>query len=145
GRTRVLAWPLWEGDGMQAPQTARNWAESTVGLVAMPVAVGLRALDEALASDVSHVVIAYGHAKRVREAFLRPVPLEPTAANPRVSSNTLHFRPALLRLLRHGISSVLKLDDAEIQNDVRLSDFGFDSISFTELSSHLNRTLDLAT
>ncbi|MCP3994492.1 MAG: hypothetical protein GY722_05420, partial [bacterium] len=50
---------------------------------------------------------------------------------------------AIRQALREAVQNLLKLDESDIDFDAEMSEFGFDSISMTELSGKLNREYGL--
>ncbi|GGU32385.1 hypothetical protein GCM10010178_25720 [Lentzea flava] len=74
GRTLSVDWPLWSGGGMSVPEPVRVIVEQQVGMVPLPVPLGLDALERLLAapeSETGPVVSVFHGDKDKWRAHLR--------------------------------------------------------------------------
>lgn len=146
GVTTVINWPLWSEGGMSNSESSsldlylkssgQGYLESAMGL----------SLFEALLSegDVTRLVM-YGDRTRIHQMPL----LSGVTASP--ASNILStngigrsagmqgwpVEESLLWDLRRQVSELLKLSIENVETDVNLADFGFDSVSLMQLSKRL--------
>ena len=144
GRTISIDWPLWRDGGMRMGAANEELMRQATGMVAMDAESGMRALERCLASGHAQVLVAYGDTARIRERLLSSS--EPSL---RVAPDGLHddlrrrlassVRAELVRL----VAEVQRIRPEKVSLQRDLSDYGFDSISFTELANALNRTYAL--
>ncbi|MDF4004937.1 SDR family NAD(P)-dependent oxidoreductase, partial [Luteibacter sp. PPL552] len=145
GRTLSINWPLWDEGGMRADEATRAMLSRQWGMQALATDAGIRALDQALAGDAAQVLVVHGDAARIHEAIVagpRPAATAATAA----TVTTVESPPSapasadtLLDDLRHMVSALIKVKPEDLDGDSGLSEYGFDSITFTEFSNALNR------
>ena len=148
GRTLSIAWPLWAEGGMSVAAATERLLETTLGMVAMETASGIAALYHSLAGDGSQVMVLSGDGRRIRQTLLA----ETTASAPDDSRleelETVIDGEGLYdqveQALLQQISTTLKIPTTELDVDTPLDDYGFDSITFTELINRLNQQYSLS-
>ncbi|MEL7281117.1 MAG: SDR family NAD(P)-dependent oxidoreductase, partial [Pseudomonadota bacterium] len=144
GLSLSIAWPLWQDGGMKMGAAQEALMRTGTGMQPMPTDEGLRALDLALSTDRAHVMVAYGDAKELRDKLLSfryptrdgPESVNTPAKAPRVPSTLAHRLKSLVSKVQH-------IPEHKVQMEKDLSDYGFDSISFTELANALNAEFGL--
>ncbi|WP_432804134.1 SDR family NAD(P)-dependent oxidoreductase [Azospirillum argentinense] len=152
GRTVSINWPLWRDGGMRMGAANEALMAQATGMVAMDSADGLRALEQALAEERTRLLVAFGDADRIRGgllAFRHPAArTEPGndrngdgAGDGRASPDRL--RQAVAAELVRIVSEVQRIPATKIALHRDLSDYGFDSITFTELANALNTAYGL--
>ena len=138
GRTIAIAWPLWRDGGMRMDAASERLMTRTTGLVPLETADGLAAIHAALAGTETRLLVAPGDAARLRRRLLEapepPVFQKPAAAS--VDSGAL--RAAGLDALMRMVSAQLKVGLDDLAPDIELTEYGFDSISFTQFANALN-------
>jgi amino acid adenylation domain-containing protein len=138
GRTIAVAWPLWRDGGMQMDAASERLMTRTTGLVPLETADGLAAIHAALAGNEARLLVAPGDAARLRRRLLdapeAPVFEKPAVAS--VDSGALHA--AVLDALMRMVSAQLKVGLDDLAPDIELTEYGFDSISFTQFANALN-------
>ncbi|WP_441286885.1 SDR family NAD(P)-dependent oxidoreductase [Sorangium sp. KYC3313] len=160
GRTLSIGWPLWRSGGMKVDDANERMVERAYGLVPLDEAAGLWAFEVAMRSSLAQVVVLSGHAEKLRSKVIGAereaadaaarVAAEPAGAT-LASEQPAPFadgageasglRDLVERTLVRAVSRVLKIQEADIELDVELSTFGFDSLSLTELSNRLSAEL----
>jgi len=157
GRTVAIDWPLWREGGMHPSAAVERWYRDTIGIAPMPTRDGLDAFDAALRSERTQLAIVHGDARRIRAAFSRTPEIERSDAaridtartesaqtNSARTDSARHDIAARVSALIAGLAGeILKLDAGSIELDDDLAEFGFDSVSFTELASQINIRLGL--
>ncbi|MGG1948354.1 amino acid adenylation domain-containing protein [Trinickia sp. NRRL B-1857] len=147
GRTISLNWPLWADGGMQVDAAVRERLQ-TSGMHALETAAGVRALYDAFVSSESQVVVLAGELERLRDVTAtdkKPAPAEKAVA---IDAHASHSdadetRERVLNLLMKTTAKLLKISADDLEPDVELSKYGFDSISLTRFSNELNQTYRL--
>ncbi|WP_029002383.1 non-ribosomal peptide synthetase [Azorhizobium doebereinerae] len=145
GRTLAVDWPLWRDGGMVMDEASRRLMARTTGLAPLETEAAFAALYRALASDAPQVLVAAGDRARI-EAFLAPPEAVPVVAEPTpaVAIDGDLLRHRTLAALIGLVSTQLKVAPEDLAADMELSEYGFDSISFTQFANALNERFDLA-
>src|SRR5262249_25385053 len=129
--------------------------EQGAGALAIETAAGIQALYRALASGESRVLVLAGRLATLRRKVLGKgpdgtlpmqsqrdrVPASVRTAAVIATGDLLHKIEAALR---HTVAELLKLRIEDVELETDLSEYGFDSISLTELANILNRAYGLA-
>ena len=138
GNTISINWPLWRSGGMAVDRRTEEWMQATLGLRPMEEAAGVAAFDAALAASGPQIFVASGDLDRIRARFTaRPAKVAKEASAP---APVAPIRDRLLALA----SAILKLEPRRIALDRDLGEFGFDSMTFTELANRLNAEYSLS-
>lgn len=153
GRTVSIAWPLWRDGGMGLDKAQEELMRRTTGLALLETRTGIDALYLALNGTSSRVLVAVGAGERIRRfirsAFESDANVEQTSAasaEPPVkrgleAPGTLHR--LVLRSLVEETSAQLKVAEEDLEPDIELTEYGFDSIGFTQFANRLNARFDL--
>ncbi len=150
GRTLSIAWPLWQDGGMGLDPARQDLMRRTTGLVPLETATGIEALYAALAGASSRRLVTVGNAARIRR-FIgslseqdvtpdRPAAVPSVKAVPAPSAD---LRRLVLASLVDEASAQLKVSADDLDPDVELTEYGFDSIGFTQFVNRLNDRFDL--
>ncbi|MGH9349345.1 MAG: SDR family NAD(P)-dependent oxidoreductase [Vicinamibacterales bacterium] len=151
GRSLAVNWPHWKDGGMRIDRATEEAMRLTTGMVPMPAATGMQALYDALGSGRPQVMVMAGAVASMRSFVARrgrPVPAAPPAVPSAPVVDADGGRQAdsdaltawLQGFLVQSVSQLLRVPQAEIDEETPLGDYGFDSITFTELANLLNRT-----
>ncbi|MGA5042269.1 SDR family NAD(P)-dependent oxidoreductase [Streptomyces capoamus] len=149
GRTVSVDWPLWADGGMRLDDGMLEALNRRMGLRPLPTADGMTALYRALASGEPQVLVMAKDPVRVTEPARTPAPAAVAAAPEAATAPAVPDRSApglrarALADLTRMVSELLKVDLDEIESDVPLNDYGFDSIIFTTFAARVNKTLGL--
>ncbi|MEQ8784417.1 MAG: amino acid adenylation domain-containing protein [Roseibium album] len=153
GRTVSIAWPLWRDGGMTLSKVQEDLMRRTTGLAPLETQNGVKALYEALAGTASRVMFATGKADRIRrfvEEVFKPeteiqqppiLPVDTELSKKSADPAILHRR--LLESLTEIASEQLKVQPEDLDPDEELTEYGFDSIGFTQFANRLNEHFDL--
>ncbi|MDM5182305.1 phosphopantetheine-binding protein, partial [Massilia sp. DJPM01] len=118
------------------------------GLVPMDNAAGMAAFYQALASGQAQVLVAAGERNKLLAVFgghAAPVPVAALAADKQsvIPDQLVDLNYKLATVLLQLVSSLIKVKPEDIDLDSELSEYGFDSISLTELANKLNQEYGL--
>ncbi|QGZ36672.1 non-ribosomal peptide synthetase [Stappia indica] len=149
GRTLSVAWPLWRDGGMGMDAATEALMRRTTGLVPLETGAGLGVLAGLLAGEIApgaaRVLVTVGERERIRDLVCRksaqpPAKAEsapkPAAAASKVDTGDLRLR--VLRAVTEEAGAILKVALDDLDPDVELTEYGFDSISFTQFANRLN-------
>ncbi|WP_187393823.1 non-ribosomal peptide synthetase [Oceaniovalibus sp. ACAM 378] len=142
GRTVSIAWPLWRDGGMGMDAAQERLMRRTTGLIPLAADAGRAALAAALAASEPCVMAAQGAGDTIRRfvSGTSEVVPEPAASHP---PSTARLQRALLTCLLHEAAEQLKVAPDDLEPDEELTEYGFDSIAFTQFSNRLNDRLNL--
>jgi polyketide synthase PksN len=150
GQTLSIGWPLWKEGGMRVDEEKEKMWRHSLGMVAMPTAAGIRALYRCLTSKKDQVLVLEGKLAKMKQKLLavatppappfqKGSPVPGTAAGIDTDSLADKIKAAL----KHTAAGILKVKSEDIDVDTDLSEYGFDSISFTQLANQLNQEFKL--
>ncbi|HRL22551.1 MAG TPA: SDR family NAD(P)-dependent oxidoreductase, partial [Alcaligenes sp.] len=149
GHTVSVNWPYWADGGMQMSASALELLQSRTGIRALPAEQGLAALDLALHMAVPQLAVLYGDTEKIGH-LLTPVAREsapPAVSVARQAEGGGADSPVLDERIRAVlvalISALTKVPLEAIDDDMEFNEYGFDSITLTELSNRLNRDYQL--
>ena len=165
----AINWPLWKAGGMRPSRTVTEQMERAFGLRALSSRQGVRCFEAALASGYGQVLVGVGDTARLRTHFLAQnegvaetwveqlspntrredgdappsvVTVEPAGAKLPTAPLTDRARTALLERLTALVAETLAMQPGEVEPDASLSEYGFDSISLTELAAKISRAYE---
>jgi len=142
GRTVSIAWPLWRDGGMSMDAAQERLMRRTTGLIPLEADVGRAAMAAALAGDGPCVMVAQGAGEAIRR-FVNGAPQAAPAPVVSRPANTARLQRALLACLVHEGAEQLKVAPDDLEPDEELTEYGFDSIAFTQFSNRLSDRLNL--
>ncbi|MCB0191358.1 MAG: SDR family NAD(P)-dependent oxidoreductase, partial [Anaerolineae bacterium] len=145
GRTLAIDWPLWIEGGMTVDDQSWTLMARQTGLSPLSTATGLRAFETLMASTESQVLVAVGAVDTLRGRLLVEH-LSLVDASPSLKDkdgDTNWLVGTVQTDLVKAVSRILKISAEDIGGDENLSEYGFDSITLTELANQLNKTYDL--
>ncbi|WP_434101681.1 SDR family NAD(P)-dependent oxidoreductase [Methylocaldum gracile] len=148
GKTVSLNWPLWQAGGMRVDAASERWLEQRLGLVPLAEAEGLAAFDRALAGEDPQLLIAAGDIAKIR---LKLFDTTVNHLSDQSSSATTGHTAGNLEILAGKIndelikivSELLKIDINDIHLETNISEYGFDSISYTTFANKINNIYGL--
>jgi amino acid adenylation domain-containing protein len=148
GRTLSIAWPLWQDGGMTMPPDSVRLMRQTTGLELLSAEAGLNALAVALAGEPARLLVMAGDEGRLRRRIAQlNQPDVPPVAGPAVGGAVAvpaaALRGPLLLALGGCASRLLKVAQADLDADVELAEYGFDSIGFTQFANAVNEQFGL--
>lgn len=153
GRTVSIAWPLWRDGGMGLDKAHEDLMRRTTGLALLKNRAGLDALYSAMNGTSSRVLVAVGAGERIRrfignvfdtaEKADRALAASSEVSAKRVLEAPGTLRRLVLRSLVEETSAQLKVADEDLDPDIELTEYGFDSIGFTQFANRLNALFDL--
>jgi acyl transferase domain-containing protein/acyl carrier protein len=140
GVTFAINWPLWKDGGMRVDQATLQLF-AALGIEPLETAEGLDLFEQGLSLGVSHFMVMKGNPVKLRERLRLEAPREELAVERSLTRGpdeqteiVKRFQADLLKL----IAGILKLPAAGVDPEGELSQFGFDSITFTELANEIN-------
>ncbi|ANU30635.1 polyketide synthase [Bacillus velezensis] len=143
GQTLSVNWPLWEEGGMRVDKETERLMYEQTGMKAMRSASGIQALYAAFASGEHQVMVAEGDEKRIRSHIFDLGEEQSAAGQAPAVADARDLKDQVQEKLKRHVSDLLKVSMKDIEADSELTEYGFDSIIFTEFTNLLNRTYQL--
>ncbi|MFL0799412.1 MAG: SDR family NAD(P)-dependent oxidoreductase [Agarilytica sp.] len=140
-----IAWPLWADGGMQVGTTITTRFKEKFGFLALPTDVGFEVFDKLVGTDISHSLVVFGDAKEIDNKCGTEIltkednGLTDIQINDLVEpSGRISSSKELIEQLKQVVSLVSGVEVDDIDADVSLSDYGFDSIMYSSLTKKIN-------
>ncbi|MBU6399737.1 MAG: SDR family NAD(P)-dependent oxidoreductase, partial [Verrucomicrobia bacterium] len=152
GRTLSINWPQWQGVGMRFGDAAlerrwENWLRSAQGIVPMDPATGVRAIKRALGSGATRCAVVLGEAEKLATSLRRGMGLFPAnSLKPTESERSAGHEGGmgegqLVEMMKGHIRALLQVRERDLDPEVNLTEFGFDSITLKALAQKLSQQL----
>ncbi|MEJ2116627.1 MAG: SDR family NAD(P)-dependent oxidoreductase, partial [Alphaproteobacteria bacterium] len=146
GHTLALNWPLWADGGMQMPDAFAEQFRILTGVSELPAAEGVTALEQALKLKASQLVVLHGDAEKIRRNLCgagADMPQSSYDAASTVPADNGELASRIEAVLIALVAEQMKIRSDDIDTEVSLDEFGFDSISLTAFTNALNRRYSL--
>lgn len=140
-----INWGLWKDGGMSLDQQKLRYVERSLGMLPLDSVEGVEAFRMALASEHNEVIVVKGYGEKLEQTFeeKRPISKLYMASEENEDLKESALLQLMIRDVRQMISHILKVKEENIDAREELSEYGFDSISFTELTNDINEMYDL--
>jgi polyketide synthase PksN len=142
GRTVCIDWPLWASGGMKVDAASAELLRQSSGLEPLPVIEGLAAFEQVMRGKANHVAVAFGDRHKLSKVFgigNDLVPESKSSASTLAPTSPSFLRATIIELL----CATLRLRPDDVDFDVEVSEFGFDSVTLTSFVAELNGRLNL--
>nr|WP_314465332.1 SDR family NAD(P)-dependent oxidoreductase [uncultured Clostridium sp.] len=144
GKTVTINWPLWEEGGMQVKDEVQTIMKKKTGLHALKTKVGIDSFYNSLTSDNYQMIPMQGMRGMILQTFLtKKNSDEQVTSSDKENTEENKILAKIQKSLKQTVSALLKVKEETIDLDMELQEYGFDSISFTELANALNDTYHL--
>ncbi|HEU0122909.1 MAG TPA: amino acid adenylation domain-containing protein, partial [Bryobacteraceae bacterium] len=144
GRTVSISWPLWKQGGMRMSDAASHLMRRTTGLDSLSTEDGLTVLHRAAQEGPFHVLVGCGNIAQIRRRLTQEWTADGSDESAPVQFDRALLNEKVQELLVDCICQLLKLSPGDLEPDIDLSEYGFDSITFTQFSNELNDRLNLS-
>ncbi|MCC5463956.1 SDR family NAD(P)-dependent oxidoreductase [Pelosinus baikalensis] len=144
GQTLSINWPLWKEGGMHVDEETEKMMMQSMGMIAMKTPTGIRALYQGLASGKEQVMVMEGKLARMKQKLLMTTyNTQQSKVSATTEVNMGNILDNVQNVLLQAVSKLLKVKSEDIDVDADLSEYGFDSITFTEFANQLNQEYNL--
>jgi acyl transferase domain-containing protein/pimeloyl-ACP methyl ester carboxylesterase/acyl carrier protein len=144
GRSLSINWPLWASGGMQLDAELVADMSRRFGSVALPAASGLACFHRACGTTVARVAFVAGDTEVLRRNLLPLINRQaPTRAATAPQPAELQQPQGAREWLLQRMARLLKMDVADLDVEVELADYGFDSVLFSAFVSEINQAYGL--
>ncbi|QMU65949.1 MAG: SDR family NAD(P)-dependent oxidoreductase [Flavobacteriaceae bacterium] len=145
GKIISINWPLWESGGMQIDEETEKILAGTTGMRAISNDLGWKVFNQALKHDKNQFIMISGNYSKLKKwmgfevKVSKPTAKIPSSDIPQTDQLVKKFQPDILTM----ISEILKIDVEDIDLNDDISEYGFDSMDFTQLANKLNNQYEL--
>ncbi|PRR99354.1 non-ribosomal peptide synthetase [Bacillus atrophaeus] len=150
GKTIAVNWPLWKEGGMNVDRETEERLVQMAGVVPLETEKGIGALYQALNSEMNRVMVIQGDLQKIKQKLLQkqaPATAEQkvteTVTEPIRRIDTGSLLDKVKAVLKQEVAKLLKVKIGDIDDYAEMTKYGFDSISMTEFTNHLNRNFKL--
>ncbi|PSU35485.1 SDR family NAD(P)-dependent oxidoreductase [Photobacterium lutimaris] len=146
GKTISINWPFWGEGGMQIDEKVEELLKNNAGIHRLQSDDAIHFLKQCIQSDSSQIVLYNGNKEKIQRLLGQQLEQKvvKVSANPRNDFNqSQHLRLAIQSQLKEIITQLLKVSDDEFRLNKEMSEYGFDSISFTTFANSLNERYSL--
>jgi len=137
GNTISINWPWWEDGGMGLDQASVNRLKKQYGFSGMSNQTGFSLFEYALTSDQANIGLFIADEALLEKYLAGNSPLKEESVFSGTGSSNVQM--LLINDISAMISTILKLPPEQIDEQINFSQFGFDSITFTQLADCLNK------
>ena len=145
GKSISINWPYWESGGMNMKDSALKSMFEYSGMKPLPLSKGIEAMEQAVYLNESQIMVLFGDIVKIENTLLYPMKKtkqkEGNESLIKSTNGKVITDNILIDTLLHEASDVINIQKKEIDIHCRLSEYGFDSITFTELSKRLQSKL----
>lgn len=138
GKTITISWPLWQDGGMDFANKEQSYFYlKSSGQVALPGEEGLTLWENLIASPLINPIVVKGDIERIKQ-ILSKIYLEDEGIH--LTTND-KLKPLVIATIEKYIKSILQIGPAvQLSINEALVDFGFDSITLSELANVLSNS-----
>ena len=136
GRSVAVSWPLWQSSGMTPPPDVVAEIDRKMGMLPMPQAAGLAALDQALGATTPRLVVLHGRATALNAFIAGAQPVAETRA-----PAAMDLQAEVEAYLKTVIAEVTKLAPGRIDSQERFEAYGIDSMMIVRMNTQLEQDI----
>lgn len=155
-----ICFPFWKDGGMQISSQDKTFMQETMGLGLLSFDEGMEALESALSRKDFNCIVIKGNTQKFlsylsktssaeftknKEQLVQRseqiVPFQITRMGEKNVSQNLYTQ--VKQVLYDKIVELIKIDPTKIKENHNFTDYGFDSILFTNLANNINETLHI--
>ncbi|MBF0395442.1 MAG: SDR family NAD(P)-dependent oxidoreductase [Desulfobacterales bacterium] len=139
GKIKSINWPLWEQGGMNINKETRKLLAKTFGMEPLKTKDGIITFIKALSSNYNQFMVIDGNSKKIRQTL--------RIDKKEIKTFSKGDYKELIQLLHNDLSKIISIilkverDNININDDI--SEYGFDSIRFTEFANIINNKYNL--
>lgn len=153
GKTISINWPLWSSGGMHGESSDEEQYLKQAGMSYLEDHDGLQIFEEVMASKINRLVVFSGEQTVIDRMIQIEEPVEETIKHDQAEveeiteeENNVELQASeayLIKEIGRIARSVSSMTEDDIGVDDRLSDVGFDSIYFKEMTERIDKELQL--
>lgn len=139
-----INWPLWKTGGMRMDVQAERMMDTMYGIKPLEFEQGLHIMKTAMEQGYGNLIPFYGNRAKIKAVLHKQEEKQANASSAvtaQISSTEYYdqFEQDVVRI----IAEVLKIDVDMLTATTSMDEYGFDSISYTELTNAMNQEFHL--
>ena len=139
-----IHWPLWKNGGMKMNVQTEQMMDSVFGIKPIELEQGIRIMETAMEQGYDSLIPFYGSKAKIKVALHKQdEKASRTESAADRQSDHVEYSGRFEQDVVDIITGVLKLEPGVITVMTSMDEYGFDSISYTELSNAMNEKFDL--
>jgi acyl transferase domain-containing protein/NAD(P)-dependent dehydrogenase (short-subunit alcohol dehydrogenase family)/acyl carrier protein len=158
GKTVVINWPLWQEGGMGTGDTEQtSFYLKSSGQEPLQTSDGIALWHDIMRTDMIQTLVMLGKPTRVEQVLQRLYQTTPPFMANSMPAQTsgivrkgwkpqyegIALKECVTSDLKHLVSALTKINQNKLSNTENLTDYGFDSISLSELAKRLTNHFGL--
>lgn len=144
-RTISIDWPFWENGGMKMNVHAERMMETVYGMTPLSFEQGMDILETAMKEGYENLIPFYGNKSKIKAIIHKQEEKQEIAS--KVASREGKNAEFVSRFAEDVVSiigNVLKVDREMLTLNTSMDEYGFDSVSYTELANEMNQKFHLS-
>jgi polyketide synthase PksN len=147
GKSLSINWPLWEEGGIKVPETTKELFAAR-GIESLKNSEGIKALLDGLKSEESQLVVLKGDTLKIhnllgiKEDFSKQNTATKSAVSNTYAGNEIG-KETIYEEVKNAVKDILRIKDKDIFPEKDMNEYGFNSLTFTELANKLNERYSL--
>ncbi len=147
GSTISINWPVWKDGGMQISESIKKQFFNLFGIVPLNTNEAIKTLETAFVAPFQNLLVVSGDQDKITRDLTIYQKEEMTIAKQESDKRPKPDDQSYLQLFQDEFTAIaasqLHLDASAIDIHEDMSDFGFDSISFTDITNALNDKFEI--
>ncbi|TYQ17733.1 UNVERIFIED_CONTAM: phosphopantetheine binding protein [Acetivibrio alkalicellulosi] len=143
GKTISINWPLWKDGGMKVPKEVEKYFKSTLGMVSIENDMGIRVLEDILNMESVQTVAVTGFREKLNKRLGMISKGKEKEGEKKEQIGETDFLNEIHCFVKSTIGTILKVEIADVDVEGAFSEYGFESITYTELANLVNEEYDI--
>jgi polyketide synthase PksN len=144
GKTISINWPLWLEGGMKVDVQTEKLIRESYGLKLLETDTGINAFEISLMQEYPNFMVLEKNKNKMNIGINERTTKEVIDPKLKINIDEKELLEKVQNDLIGIISQILIINKEEIRVDIEMSEFGFDSITFTELGNIINNKFNIA-
>lgn len=141
GKTCSINWPLWKNGGITVDEETRKYFENTIGIQTLEDDIAMQMFEECMREMKESVLVIRGERLQFQNIMSTILPYDQEESME--DSNNTDVSVIIKNALCDALQKLLKVKKKDIHMKTELSEYGFNSLTFTEFANVLNSGYDL--
>ena len=146
GHSLSINYSFWKDGGMKLPKEVLEKYEAELGLLPISKEIALKTLEYGLSKKVNHICVMRGVPSKMKTSlndikwsdkeYIVPIS-KGVNRRMKVTENLLKEE------LRNILTNLAKEDDVDIRDDIKIEEYGINSIGYAEFANEVNEKLNI--
>lgn len=141
GKTFSINWPLWQDGGMQVGKETEAYFKS-LGIGYLETMEGLNAFQNILKSNEDQITVLCGDDKKINDFLITNKNYEEVDSEEITHLNN-DMKVHICSDVKKAVGNILRIKEKDILLFKDMSEYGFNSLTFTDLANQINALYDI--